>query len=116
VSWSFSVRGLKPRDRDRIEINLSEPTLPKVHHSNIEEDHHGQQEEESSEEEVEVSDWRRPRIGAALSTSDFARSDDLAKRPDQGSAAFVLEEARRQCVYSLPLFSCSSVMMPSAKT
>jgi dihydrodipicolinate reductase len=70
VSWSFSVRGLKPRDRDRIEINLSEPTLPKVHHSNTEEDHHGR-EEEKGEEEVEVTALRGPRIGAAHSVFGF---------------------------------------------
>jgi hypothetical protein len=62
VALSFSVRGLRPRDRGRrdlsteIKIYLTEPTLPQVHHCNSEEDHHGQQEEESSEEEVEVID------------------------------------------------------------
>jgi hypothetical protein len=58
----------------RSKINLTEPTLPQVHHTNTEEDHHGCEEEEKGKGEDEVNDLRKPRIGAALSTSEFARS------------------------------------------
>jgi hypothetical protein len=95
VGFGKGAEAQGPRSKDRdfrteIKISLTAPTLPQVHHSNIEEEHHGQQEEESTEEEVEViapaSYWGRTIFG-------FARSCDLARRLDQGPAAFVFGAA-----------------------
>jgi hypothetical protein len=88
------AQGPRSKDRDTgTEINLTEPTLPQVHHFNTKEDHHGLEEEESSEEEVEVID----RPGLVLGPPDLLQISrdrfDLAQRPDQGSAAFVFGEA-----------------------
>jgi hypothetical protein len=73
MALSILVRAESPGKRGRrvlrteIEINLTEPTLPQVHHSNIEEDHHGQQEKAEDQEEDQVTVLRAPRIGAAQS-------------------------------------------------
>jgi hypothetical protein len=83
------AQGPRSKDREhRTEINLTEPTLPQVHHFNIKEDHHGLEEEESSEEEVEVIDRQASYWGPDLLQISRDRFD-LAKRLDQGSAAFV---------------------------
>ena len=87
VALFRAVRGAKAQgDRDP----ATEPTLPSVQ-SHTKEDNHG---EEEKEEEIEVNGvTRAPRIGAAPSTSDFARSQISPSDRTPRSVAFIFVEA-----------------------